>query len=378
MSDRYWIGGNGTWDGSSTTHWSLTTGGSSGASVPSSSDNVFFDSSSGSPSVTVGATVNMLDLNISAAATIDIRSRAINIFGSLNITSGFNNGGSRVHFTSDSATNNSLNFKGSGSGYIVKTSGQIIDAFINFQLGATSDITFQDDWLFNGGSNSTYLSGGNMTITSGVVNFGSHEIDFGIGGLAQSGGTLDITNSTILMRVGGGTSIGSTFNAINFTGGTFISTGSIMNFAMTANSTTGSFPIVKLGGQTFGAINITATGSKKIQFSDGGTISSIVIGIGVTVLWETGKTFNIGAGLANGTSGSHIIMQSTTATPAILNSSGMSLSFLDPTNLTATGSTFYDPNGTDGGGNTNWNFGSSPAVDSSKHRGFILTKLFGG
>ena len=52
---RYWINGTGTWDASDTTHWSATSGGSSGASVPSGSDDVVFDSNSG----LIGATVTL-------------------------------------------------------------------------------------------------------------------------------------------------------------------------------------------------------------------------------------------------------------------------------------------------------------------------------
>ncbi len=42
MADRYWVGGTGTWDTTSTTNWSATSGGASGASVPTTADNVIF------------------------------------------------------------------------------------------------------------------------------------------------------------------------------------------------------------------------------------------------------------------------------------------------------------------------------------------------
>lgn len=51
MADRYWVGGNGTWSATNTTNWSSTSGGSGGASVPTSSDNVVFDTSSNSSGV---------------------------------------------------------------------------------------------------------------------------------------------------------------------------------------------------------------------------------------------------------------------------------------------------------------------------------------
>ena len=40
-ADRYWVGGSGNWNNS--LNWSATSGGQGGASVPTSSDNVFFD-----------------------------------------------------------------------------------------------------------------------------------------------------------------------------------------------------------------------------------------------------------------------------------------------------------------------------------------------
>lgn len=52
MANRYWISGTGAWDNSTTTHWSATSGGASGASVPISTDDVFFDGSSGGGTVT--------------------------------------------------------------------------------------------------------------------------------------------------------------------------------------------------------------------------------------------------------------------------------------------------------------------------------------
>lgn len=47
MADRYWVGGSGTWDASSTTNWSTSSGGTGGATAPTSVDNVFFDNNSG-------------------------------------------------------------------------------------------------------------------------------------------------------------------------------------------------------------------------------------------------------------------------------------------------------------------------------------------
>jgi hypothetical protein len=46
MADRYWVGGSGTWDATTTTNWSANSGGAGGASAPTSADNVIFDANS--------------------------------------------------------------------------------------------------------------------------------------------------------------------------------------------------------------------------------------------------------------------------------------------------------------------------------------------
>jgi hypothetical protein len=46
MADRYWILGTGSWSSTNTANWSASSGGAGGASVPTASDNVFFDANS--------------------------------------------------------------------------------------------------------------------------------------------------------------------------------------------------------------------------------------------------------------------------------------------------------------------------------------------
>jgi hypothetical protein len=72
MASRFWVGGTGTWDASDTTHWSATTGGAGGASVPGSGDTVTLDASSGGGTVTVNTTVNVTSITMGAfTGTLD-------------------------------------------------------------------------------------------------------------------------------------------------------------------------------------------------------------------------------------------------------------------------------------------------------------------
>lgn len=81
MASRFWVGGTGTWDGATTTHWAATTGGAGGASVPGSSDTVTFDGSSGAGTVTVNTTVNVQSITLSAntGQTIDFSANNNNV-----------------------------------------------------------------------------------------------------------------------------------------------------------------------------------------------------------------------------------------------------------------------------------------------------------
>ena len=72
MANRFWVGGTGTWDNSATTHWSTTTGGSSGASAPGTNDIAILDASSGGGTVTVNADLVLAQLTMGAfTGTLD-------------------------------------------------------------------------------------------------------------------------------------------------------------------------------------------------------------------------------------------------------------------------------------------------------------------
>jgi hypothetical protein len=53
MANRYWVSGSGIWDASNTANWSTTSGGAGGASVPTASDDAYFDANSGGGTITI-------------------------------------------------------------------------------------------------------------------------------------------------------------------------------------------------------------------------------------------------------------------------------------------------------------------------------------
>lgn len=92
MANRYWRGGSGNW--SDTAKWSDTSGGAGGFSVPTSSDNVFFDTNSHTTNYTVTvdtSTRQCLNFTATAPASGNLTfagSQNLEIYGSLSLYSG--------------------------------------------------------------------------------------------------------------------------------------------------------------------------------------------------------------------------------------------------------------------------------------------------
>lgn len=64
MADRYWVGNGGSYE--DTAHWSASSGGAGGASVPGFTDNAFFDANSftlAGQTVTQGVNENVLTMS---------------------------------------------------------------------------------------------------------------------------------------------------------------------------------------------------------------------------------------------------------------------------------------------------------------------------
>lgn len=89
MATYYWVGGSGTWNNTSKTNWSTSSGGTGGSGPPTSADTVNFNTSSGTtPTVTVASTavaavttINKSDINLSLSgnATLSTGSNAVTL-----------------------------------------------------------------------------------------------------------------------------------------------------------------------------------------------------------------------------------------------------------------------------------------------------------
>ena len=324
MANRYWVGGAGTWDGTSTTNWSDTTGGSSGFSAPTSADDVFFDANSGTGIITISAsgTANNVSFN-STTLTLTLGAN-VTISGSFTFVNGTLNLASYILICNSFLSNNtnSRNITGSGS-FNIQGSGAVWDVnatnlttsargYVNFTYVSPSTLTVRNV------SATSYLTSPRMKFPSGnyplTITSGSSlsNIDFtGFTGTWDatsgtytiyddltlvSGMTFISTGSTFTLGVTGPsggllTSAGKTFNNI-----TINAPYTTQNLALADNITLTGALTVTQGGFTLNNHNITMN-----NFSSSGTLtrnfgldSGSVINItGTGTVWDTSIATNL-------------------------------------------------------------------------------------
>ena len=153
MADRYWVGGAGTWDTSSTTVWSTSSGGASGASVPTATDSVFFDAGSGVPgTVTLTGALTCLDITVSLIGWTFASTGTIAISGNMSLTA----------LTTWTGTG-TLTFNSTATGKTITTSGTTFSCAIVFN-GAGGG------WTLGGAFTATSTA----TLTAGAFAYSSY------------------------------------------------------------------------------------------------------------------------------------------------------------------------------------------------------------
>ena len=209
MADRYWVGGAGTWNTTSTTNWSASSGGASGASVPTTADNVFFDQA-GTYTVTCTGALACLDITVSAGTVTFANgtSPSFTISGSLFFVAGtvwsttgnilFNATTTGKTITPNGATFSPLNFtfNGVGGGWTLGSALTTSSSTTIYLTAGTLDTSASGYAItanaFNSSSTSTRVLNLNssiitlsaaspFTVTAGAsltYNYGTSEVRF--------------------------------------------------------------------------------------------------------------------------------------------------------------------------------------------------------
>jgi hypothetical protein len=292
MADRYWVGGTGTWNTTSTTNWSDTSGGSSGFSVPTVADNVFFDQA-GTYTVTMTGALAGLDITVSAGTVTFATgtSPTLNIRGSMLLAAG----------TIWSSTG-AITFSSTTTGKTVTTNGVTINAAITFN-GVGGEWTLGSA-LTVGGSGTSALSAGtfdtgnyNLTLATGVFQLtgsSAKTLNLGSSTISTSGYT---DNSTGTTTINAGTSVLniSSTGTVNFNSKTYYDVNITSASSAPTMSNLGTFRNLSFTSATFNFRTLTvssplgATVTGTLSISTGASLAnrsflrSATVGTAVTL-----------------------------------------------------------------------------------------------
>jgi hypothetical protein len=273
--DLYWTGGTGTWDATSTTRWSNTSGGAGSISLaPTLMDNVYVDANSGSPTITLSGVPVARSLTTTGATCTFTSTGTPTINGNWTLSA-----------TTTWSASGTISFVGSST---VTTNGVSIGAPINFTPGGLTPSSL----IMTLGGNLTTTS--NFTLTAGNLNLNTFSLT----------ALTFVSNTTNTRNINFGTD-----SVINLTG----------NAATVWNNAT----VTGFGTTGTPTVNFTyagATGTRTIvHATTGGTIRTSRI------------NFNI-------TAGTDIIAITTASWAQNLNFTGFSGTCAPPAGLTLSGS----------------------------------------
>lgn len=284
MANRFWVGG-GTGNYNSTTNWSASSGGASGASVPTTADDVFFNASSGSGTATINVASNCGSLNLTGFAgtinfanTLTVNGTALN-FGtggytitgasflrlnqSMTITSSAITYAGNIDFvlTGTYTLANNMTVSGtvvfSASGTMT-INGNSLNILSNLSHQSNALVVGTTSFILGGTGTWNHTTSGtirnNLTInTAGTITLGA-AVRYDTGTLTYTTGTVITVGSTL--NIGAATTLntnGVTWNNITSSGSVIITLGS--NLTLTGTLTVTSALSFTLGGNSLISTN---------------------------------------------------------------------------------------------------------------------------
>ena len=335
MANRYWVGGTGTWNTTSTTNWSATSGGTAGASVPTAADSVFFDQAT-TYTVTMTGALLCLDFTVSAGTVTFATGTTptLAISGSWTIVAAtvwnstglitLNAGSATRTITTNGVTINApVTISGNGSAIFNLGSALTLGSTQTFTIDRTQTGSFN----LNGFDVTTGVINFDSGVTTRTINFGSNNIYL----VHPTAGTAVLIATTLTSFVWSGTggfiadaSVTRTYRLGNVQGGSStvapnlaitsgaaipsIATGSwINNLDFTGSSTTPAAAIVNVNsinlstGGTYTNLSINAVGTGTIT-TNGKSVAALTVNtpgtvtlagaLGVTTYTQTTGAFN--------------------------------------------------------------------------------------
>lgn len=283
MANRYWVGGTGPWNTTSTTNWSATTGGASGASVPTSADSVFFDQI-GTYTVTLTGALNCLDITTSAGTVTFISGTAptLTIAGSLSLIAGTVWTTTAVKSFTSSTTSTITTNGVTLSGNIVLNGSGAYSLGSALTIGGTLQPNFG---TFNTGNFSMALNGFDTTGGTSTVNLGSSTITIFSISLAAAttlnAGTSNITVTGLTIAIAGKTLYNLAITG-GFAASSLSGSGTLNNLTITPQTGLTYKPITASGTYTING-TFSAPAPTYTSYRNGITGGSFIVATAGTV-----------------------------------------------------------------------------------------------
>lgn len=216
MAARYWISG-GTGNTNSTTNWSTSSGGVSGATVPTSTDDAIWDSNSGVGTVTVNAVFSVLSASFIGFTGTLAGSASSTVAGDFTLSTGMT-----LTYTGTLNINNTSTITSAG-----KTLLGNLTLTGNFTFTLVDDCVVQAILtLTAGGGGTQTINGNSITAYSLTAANGTSRIITGTTNLiinAPTTGTINVTsalNNNVTINAAGTVTV----TALTLYGGTFTTT----------------------------------------------------------------------------------------------------------------------------------------------------------
>ena len=361
---RYWVGDNGTWD--DTAHWSASSGGGGGASVPTKTDDVIFDANSFSsdgrtitfplsPTKSICQTLDMSGITFTVSFAVGVSSNGLWIYnGTTTLSSKLTVSASMVwelgiaSLSDLSNASYSINFN--GASFTGSTFG--IEIYVNngATVNLSSDVTLPtfEVIAFTGNNLTGTFNTNNYTIS--CENFiPQNNFDL-TSPLILNLGTSTLNVSTEFFGSSSSLRSNATLNGENST----------LNMASSASTDQVSFGVYS---GSLGVINISGGGTTRMRGTATKSAISLVVTDVSTIEFESGSTFTFDSITANGSVGNLITFKSiTSGSRATLSSNLTYISYVDVKDNNADGSIPFDdcPGGVDSGNNLDWVFCGTP------------------
>lgn len=285
MANRYWVGGSGTWDNTTTTNWSATSGGAGGASAPTSADNVFLDAASGAVTVTLSGGVSACaDLTCTGFTGTLTGAVAFNVYGSLLFSAGMT-----------VSTSVSVSFRATTTGKTITSNGKTIAPTVNFT--GTGGWTLQDAF-----------SCSTITHTQGALDTNGQAVSAGYSNAGT--GTRSLTLGATVWTMSSNWSWSISGTGMTLSAGT--------STIKLGNNPSTNAQFFEGNGYTYYNVEIPGTGNNVVTVSGNNTFNTFTISrtSAFTLKFTDGSTQTIANWVGSGTPGNFVTITNTASTTA--------------------------------------------------------------